>query len=116
MTTTPNNLPVPEPLSPAAQAVRMDISRIMRILQPYCRVSYSPTDVLSITLETTPVGLEIVINDLVAAALCAVADQVVPEEPYCHEDDLMSEYIRRSQRQETRTKFLAIATELENHQ
>ena len=48
-----------------------------------------------------------------AAALRAAADQVVPEEPYCHEDDLMSEYIRRSQRQETRAKLFAIAAELE---
>jgi hypothetical protein len=48
----------------------------------------------------------------IAAALGALADQVVPEEPYCHEDDLMLDYIRRSQRQETRAKFFAIATEL----
>jgi hypothetical protein len=40
---------------------------------------------------------------------------VVPEEPYCHEDDLMFDYILRSQRQETRAKILAIATELEGH-
>jgi hypothetical protein len=49
----------------------------------------------------------------IAAALRTAADQVVPEEPYCHEDDLMSEYIRRSQRQETRAKLFAIAAELE---
>jgi hypothetical protein len=49
----------------------------------------------------------------VAAAIRSAAGQVVPEEPYCHEDDLMSEYIRRSQRQETRAKLLAIADELE---
>ena len=88
MTATPNNAPGPEPLSPAAQAVLDAV-----VSQP--------------TYAT---------RKRIAAALCAIADQVVPEEPYCHEDDLMSEYIRRSQRQETRTKFLAIATELENHQ
>jgi hypothetical protein len=114
MTTTPNNLPVPEPLSPAAQSVRMDISKIMRILLSYCRVSYSPTDILSIIIETNPAELEAAINNLVSAAICALADQVVPEEPYCHEDDLMLDYIRRSQRQETRAKFLAIATELKS--
>jgi hypothetical protein len=48
-----------------------------------------------------------------AAALRAAADQVVPDEPYCSEDDSLCEYLRRTQRQETRAGFLALAAKLE---
>jgi hypothetical protein len=91
----------------------MDTSKIWRRLQSHCKVNFCLRDPLPITIETGAAGLEAAINDLVSAALCAVANQVVPEEPCCCEDDLMSEYIRRSQRQETRAKIFAIATELE---
>jgi len=50
---------------------------------------------------------------IAAAALRAAANQVVPDEPYCSEDDSLCEYLRRTQRQETRAGFFAIAAELE---
>jgi hypothetical protein len=112
MTATPNNLPVPEPLSPAAQAVRMDISKIWRRLQSHCKVDYCPRNPLPITIETSPAVLETVINNLVSAALCAVADQVVPEESLYGGDRRWM--FQRDARQVSREKLLAIATELEN--
>ena len=53
------------------------------------------------------------IEPSLAAAIRAAADQAVPEEPYCHEDDLFSDYTRRSERQQIRAELLAIAAELE---
>ena len=75
------------PLSPAAQAVDIAI--------------YGP-------------GLGATRRQIAAAALRAAVDQVVPDEPYCFEDDSLCEYLRRTQRQETRAKFLAIAAELDS--
>ena len=100
MTTTPN-APMPEPLSPAAQAVRMDTSKIWRRLQSHCKVDYCPRNPLSITIETSPVGLETVINNLVSAALRAAANQVVPANG-------------SRKNNEIRAELLAIANELEN--
>ena len=98
-------------LSPAAQAVRIDTSKIWRRLQSHCKVDYCPRNPLSITIETSPVGLETVINNLVSAALCAVADQVVPEtkEP---RDQLGYELGDWDARGDVRREILAIATEL----
>jgi len=50
----------------------------------------------------------------VAAAIRAVADQVVPEEPL-YGGDQRWEW-ERDARQSSRKKILAIATELKNHQ
>jgi hypothetical protein len=87
-------------LSPAAQAVRIDTSKIWRRLQSHCKVDYCPRNPLAITIETSPAGLETVINNLVSAALCAAADQVVP--------------VNGSRKNnEIRAELLAIATELE---
>jgi hypothetical protein len=108
---TPNNLPAPEPLSPAAQEVRIDISKIWLRLQSHCKVDYCPGNPLSITIETSPVGLTTVINNLVSAALCAAADQVVPEEPLFGGDQRWM--FQRDARQISRKKLIAIATELE---
>jgi hypothetical protein len=77
-----------QPLSPAAQAV-LD----------------------AFTGNDTIHGLHLMTPRL-AAVLQAAADQVVPDEPYCSEDDSLCEYLRRTQRQETRAGFLAIAAEL----
>jgi hypothetical protein len=55
----------------------------------------------------------------VAAALCAAADQVVPEESEPSEQpfaDLNDRWPTWNANQKTRRKLLAIATELKNHQ
>ena len=67
-------------LSPAAQAVRRDLSQIMHELSQRCRVSISATDTLPITLETNDASLQAGINSLCAAALRAAADQLSYEE------------------------------------
>jgi hypothetical protein len=59
--------------------VRRDIAQIMHELHKRCRVSISATDTLPITLETNEASLQAGINSLSAAALRALADQVVPE-------------------------------------
>ena len=87
-------------LSPAAQAVRIDISKIMRRLQPHCRVSYSPTNPWPIAIETDAAGLEAAINDLISAAIRVAANQVVP-----------ANGSRRNN--EIRADLLAISDELE---
>ena len=87
-------------LSPAAQAVRIDISKIMRRPQLHCRVSYSPTKPWPITIETDAAGLEAAINDLISAAIRVAANQVVP-----------ANGSRRNN--EIRADLLAISDELE---
>ena len=84
---TPNNLLAQEPLSPAAQAV------------------------LDAYWETFNAPLEGAIHRPLAAALRAVADQVVPH-PGRYP---MSEYMEglRNAKHDVRAKILAIATELE---
>ena len=85
--------PVPTPLSPAAQAV----------LDAF--LAEWPDEALKQDCQC------------LAAALCAAADQVVPEEsepfeqtPFVDDDDRWSIW---NANQKTRRKFLAIATELE---
>ena len=85
------------PLSPAAQAV-LDAANGFS--------SYSPDDVLNES------------RWIVAAALRAAADQVVPLEPEDEElevsiPDDFAEWAQYSQRQHTRSQLLAIAAELE---
>ena len=55
---------------------------------------------------------------IAAAALCAAADQVVPEEESCEGgfSDSLEHQCRASERRLARAELLAIATELENHQ
>ena len=48
-----------------------------------------------------------------AAALCALADQVVPEQPTIPEGDLTEQTYRWDERYGIRAAILAIATELE---
>jgi hypothetical protein len=55
----------------------------------------------------------VIARPMAAAAIRALVEQTVPEEPYCHEDDPMIEYTLRSQRQLIRLNQLAIAAELE---
>ena len=100
-----------QPLSPAAQAVRCDLSQIMHEMSQRCRVSISATDTLPITLETNYASLQAGINNLCAAALRAVADQVVPEAAEAVGDQ--HDEARRDQWLRIRWKFLAIAAELE---
>jgi hypothetical protein len=68
--------------------------------------------VLDAYWETFDAPLEGAIHRPLAAALCAVADQVVPEEPL-YGGDQRWEW-ERDARQASRKKILAIATELEN--
>ena len=88
-----------KPLSPAAQAV-LDAANGFS--------SYSPDDVLNES------------RWIVAAALRAAADQVVPAEPEnedldpCNPDD-KAKWAQYSQRQHTRSQLLSIAAELEAH-
>jgi hypothetical protein len=82
---TPNNIPVPTPLSPAAQAV-MDAW--------VENTQYAPID-------NEPLSL--------AAALRAVADQVASHIP----DDCTADVFNRQL--DIRAKILAIATELEGY-
>jgi hypothetical protein len=77
------------PLSPAAQAV----------LDAY----YTHADLLN---------REVSHEEMLAAALCAAVDQVVPHEDSDPMDDELS-LQRRCQRQRTRRQLLAIASELE---
>jgi hypothetical protein len=94
----------------------MDASKIWRRLQSHCKVDYCPRNPLSITIETSPVGLETVINNLVSAALRAAADQVVPEEsepseqPFADPNDPWPTWHANKK---TRRELLAIADELE---
>ena len=82
--------PGPEPLSPAAQA----------ILDAY----FTHADLLN---------REVSHEEMIAAALRALADQVVPQEP----EPRWWEPVRaRFNRQCIRRRLLAIATELENAQ
>ena len=91
MTSAPNNAPVPEPLSPAAQAV----------LNAY----FTHADLLN---------REVSYEEMLAAALCAVADQAAPELPHSELDD--PEILKGiwGERRACRAEILAIATELEN--
>jgi len=99
------------PLSPAAQAVRRDLSQIMHELSQRCRVSISATDTLPITLETNDASLQAGINSLCAAALRAAADQVVPEEDAMPLN--LAHRVRWDTLQSVRYQLLAIAAELE---
>jgi hypothetical protein len=81
--------PMTHPLSPAAQAVEAAILKVASL------PGFERRRIIA------------------AAALRAAADHVVPDEPYCSEDDSLCEYLRRTQRQETRARILAIAAELE---
>jgi len=92
MTDPTPNAPMPEPLSPAAQAV----------LDVYWKNVGVPS-ALAKELGFT--------NTPLVAALCAVADQVVPEEPLYGGDQRWM--FERDARQASREKLLAIATELE---
>ena len=96
-------------LSPAAQAVRIDISKIMRRPQLHCRVSYSPTKPWPITIETDAAGLEAAINDLISAAIRAAVDQAIPmtKTPWG------STLVPVLTAQESRERILAIADELD---
>jgi hypothetical protein len=84
---TPNNAPGPEPLSPAAQAV------------------------LDAFLAEWPDEALKQDRQCLAAALCAAADQVVPDEPLYGGDQRWM--FERDARQVSRKKLRAIATELE---
>jgi hypothetical protein len=66
---------------------------------------------LSITIETSPVGLETVINNLVSAALGVLADQVVPETEQPR-NRIGYELGDWDTRDAVRREILAIATEL----
>lgn len=100
------------PLSPAAQAVRRDFAKIMEELHQRCRVSISATDALPITLETNDSSLQAGIDSLIATALRAAADQVVPE-PNDLDKEMFSIAALRH-RWVIRDQLLAIAAELEN--
>jgi hypothetical protein len=78
-------------------------------------VSLSPAAqaVMEAATENPIIQQDPVYRERIGRALCAAADQVVPDGPYCHEDDLYSDYTRRSERQQTRHKLLAIAAELD---
>lgn len=91
--------PGPEPLSPAAQAILAAFDDRYELLGP---------------LEDN--WQEVCL----AAALGALADAVVPEEPgptgmRKSVEQFSYQEHRRAMRQETRADILAIATELENH-
>jgi len=95
-----------KPLSPAAQAVSRDAQSV---LDAVCSNTEPDCDT----------------QHLIAAALRAAADQVVPEEPphplansaearkFGTPEEWMYEGIERDARQETRRRLLAIADELE---
>jgi len=98
-----------ENISPDTQAVKRDFAQIMNELHQRCRVSISCTDTLPITLETNDVALQAGINSLCAAAICAAADQVVPEQkPWHRTTDVPAT------RHLVRTELLAIANQLKN--
>jgi len=84
---TPNNLPIPTPLSPAAKVLDAFLNNYT------CRPSGN------VAFETDRNGL--------AAALCAVADEVVPD---------IRAFISPGTAAGIRDDILAIATELRNHQ
>jgi hypothetical protein len=90
---TPNNLPVPTSLSPAAQAIVKAFDDRYELLGP---------------LEDDWQ------EQCLAAALRAAADQVVPEEPLYGGDQRWM--FERDARQVSREKLLAIATELKGLQ
>jgi len=101
MTDPTPNAPMPEPLSPAAQAV---LDAAFSVYD--CEALYSLTEEQHASM-------------IVAAALRAIADQVVPEESEPSEEpfaDLNSRWPTWYANKKTRRKILAIATELENHQ
>ena len=98
--TTPNNLPVPTPLSPAAQAIKNAVlaldpdRRTFKWVWSLCR-------------------------PIAAAVLRAAADQVVPEESEPSEQpfaDLNDRWPTWYANKKTRRKILAIATELKGKQ
>jgi hypothetical protein len=86
--------PGAEPLSPAAQAVKDAVLAL-----------YSDETVHKFGWQLDA--------PTVAAALCSIADEVVPEEPL-YGGDQRWEW-ERDARQSSRKKILAIATELEGH-
>jgi hypothetical protein len=100
-----------QPLSPAAQAVRRDLSQIMHEMSQRCRVSISATDTLPITLETNDASLQAGINSLCAAALLAAADQVAPSDA----DEPRNYLPMAIECQRIREELLAIAYQLEAH-
>ena len=81
----------PTPLSPTAQAV-----------------------MIAATNGNTNVINDPVYRQCIAAALCAAADQVVPEPDEAAKATFSFAALRH--RCQIRDRFLAIATELENHQ
>jgi glycine/D-amino acid oxidase-like deaminating enzyme len=91
---TPNNLPVPKPLSPAAQAV-LDAAF----------PAYDDENLYVATGEQHA-GM------IAAAALCALADQVVPDETGHTLPIYM--WFRFDERKKIRNAILAIVTELKN--
>ena len=89
MNNTPNNLPAPTPLSPAAQAIKDAVLALDPDRKTFKWVWYS-------------------CRPIAVAALCALADQVASPIP----DDCTADVFNRQL--DIRAKILAIATELEN--
>ena len=89
--------PGPEPLSSAAQAVLDAVS------DKYTTFVFIEYD------DKNPFALKNPVSKIAAAAICALADQVVPEQG-CPIYGLTE---RENERQQVRSRLLAIATELE---
>ena len=92
--------PVPKPLSPAAQAVLDAVSDKYRT---FVFIEYD---------DENPFAVKNPVSKIAAAALRALAEQVVPEQG-CPIYGLTK---REHERQQVRSEILAIATELENAQ
>ena len=105
-------------LSPAAQAVRRDLSQIMHEMSQRCRVSISATDTLPITLETNDASLQAGINSLCAAALRAAAKELGPSRKLelGYVFSAPAEQWHYEFRLEAERKLMAIASELEGAQ
>jgi len=92
MTTTPNNAPGPEPLSPAARAI-LDAATV-------------PTG--AFCLEN--------VNEIAAAAIRELADKLAPAWKTPPNGEYEWEYGQWIANNRIRRDMLAIATELEGHQ
>ena len=104
-----------KPLSPAAQAVKIPLNKILSEIHRHSRISFSPTDVLPITIETNEAGLQAVVDTLCAAALQTAMDHIVPPALEKEFNDRNRAFVL-SKMIETRRQILNIAAELEGQQ